>query len=286
MIIWLSSYPKSGNTFLRSLLTSYLLTNDGKFNLHSLGKIYQFPDIKFFKELGIDTSKELEVVKNYIKVQEKINSEDNNSIRFVKTHSSLNDINGYKFTDLNNTLGAIYIVRDPRTIVKSYANHNQISLEASCNRLLEYGATIGGFKKSKVEANQIITHMGSWSSNYNTWKEFKKVNKYLLVKYEDLVLETEKTFLTVLDFVYTLGKSKFTIDKIKLKNTLETTTFDFLQSLEKKVGFPEAVVNKDGKTIPFFKYGPKKNKIKDLPEVLKNKIEYALENEMKELGYL
>jgi hypothetical protein len=128
--------------------------------------------------------------------------------------------------------------------------------------------------------------MGSWSSNYNTWKEFKKVNKYLLVKYEDLVLETEKTFLTVLDFVYTLGKSKFTIDKIKLKNTLETTTFDFLQSLEKKVGFPEAVVNKDGKTIPFFKYGPKKNKIKDLPEVLKNKIEYALENEMKELGYL
>ena len=46
------------------------------------------------------------------------------------------------------------------------------------------------------------------------------------------------------------------------------------------------MVNKDGKTIPFFKYGPKKNKIKDLPEVLKNKIEYALENEMKELGYL
>ena len=27
---------------------------------------------------------------------------------------------------------------------------------------------------------------GSWSSNYNSWKEFKKVNKYLLIKYEDL----------------------------------------------------------------------------------------------------
>jgi hypothetical protein len=286
MIIWLASYPKSGNTFLRSLLTAYLLTNDGKFNLHSLGKIYQFPDIKFFKELNIDTSKELEVVKNYIKVQEKINSEDNNSIRFVKTHSSLNDINGYKFTDLKNTLGAIYIVRDPRTIIKSYANHNQMSLEASCNRLLEFGATIGGLKNSKVEANHITTHMGSWSSNYNTWKEFKKVNKYLLVKYEDLVLETEKTFLTILDFIFTLAKSKLIIDKIKLKNTLQTTTFESLQSLEKKVGFPEAVINKDGKKIPFFKYGPKNNKIKDLPEDLKNKIEFELENEMKELGYI
>ena len=79
---------------------------------------------------------------------------------------------------------------------------------------------------------------------------------------------------------------KLTIDKIKLKNTLETTTFDFLQSLEKKVGFPEAVVSKDGKKIPFFKYGPKNNKIKDLPEDLKNKIEFELENEMKELGYI
>ena len=74
--------------------------------------------------------------------------------------------------------------------------------------------------------------------------------------------------------------------KIKLKNTLQTTTFESLQSLEKKVGFPEAVINKDGKKIPFFKYGPKNNKIKDLPEDLKNKIEFELENEMKELGYI
>ena len=45
-------------------------------------------------------------------------------------------------------------------------------------------------------------------------------------------------------------------------------------------------MNKDGKKISFFKYGPKNNKINDLPEDLRDKIEFELENEMKELGYL
>lgn len=285
MIIWLASYPKSGNTFLRSLLTAYLFTNDGKFNLHALGKINQFPDISLFKNLNIDTSNEVEVVKNYINVQEKINSTDKNAIRFIKTHSSLNDINGFQFTNLKNTLGAIHIVRDPRDVVKSYSNHNQMSASAACERLLEFKATLGGIKNSNNEANEVVTHMSSWASNYQSWKEFKKVNKYLLVKYEDLVSETEKTFLKILNFIYFLGKSKLVVDPIKLKNAIKTTTFEELQKLEKKEGFPEAVIDKDGNAVTFFKYGPKNNK-NAVPKNLKIKIEKELQSQMKELGYL
>ena len=76
MIIWLASYPKSGNTFLRSLLTSYLLTDDGKFDEKKLKEINQFPNLSLFKNLGIDTSDDLQIVKNYVKAQEKINSLD------------------------------------------------------------------------------------------------------------------------------------------------------------------------------------------------------------------
>ena len=212
MIIWLTSYPKSGNTFLRSLLTSYLFTNDGKFDEKKLKEINQFPNLSLFKNLGIDTTNDLEVVKNYIKVQEKINSLDAGSVRFIKTHSSLNDINGYKFTDLKNTLGVIYVVRDPRSVVRSYANHNQLSLEYATDRLLQFGATIGGINDSDFGSNKIVTHMGSWSSNYNTWKEFKKINSYLLVKYEDLVTDAKNTFLEILSFIYRLGRSKLEID--------------------------------------------------------------------------
>ena len=49
MIIWLASYPKSGNTFLRSLLSADIFTKDGNFNLN-FKKISQFPDLNIFKK--------------------------------------------------------------------------------------------------------------------------------------------------------------------------------------------------------------------------------------------
>ncbi len=268
------------------MLTSYLFTDDGKFDENKLDKINQFPDVSLFKNLGIDPTNDTEVVKNYIKVQEQINSKDSNAIRFIKTHSSLNDINGYKFTDLKNTLGVIYVVRDPRSVVRSYANHNQLSLEFATNRLLQFGATIGGIKDSDFGSNQIVTHMGSWSSNYNTWKEFKKINSYLLIKYEDLVSDTRNTFSKVLNFIYKLGKSKLKINDVKLDNTIKTTTFKSMQEFEKEKGFKEAVKDEKGKYITFFKYGYNKNEKNILPSNLITKINSELKNEMEELSYL
>ncbi len=71
MIIWLASYPKSGNTFLRSLISAYFFTKDGNFQLDTLDKISQFPNINVFKKFGFNTSNDLEIVKNYINVQKK-----------------------------------------------------------------------------------------------------------------------------------------------------------------------------------------------------------------------
>ena len=281
MIIWLASYPKSGNTLVRSMLSGYLFSKDGKFNFELLNNIKKFPDFGVFKNLGIDTSDENEVVKKYIYVQEEINKRDGNTLRLLKTHAALNDINGHPFTNLKNTLGAVYIVRDPRKIVLSYANHSEISLDESLNRILEL-RTLGG---QNDRQNQSVTHVGSWSSNYNSWKEFKKVNKYLLIKYEDLVSNPEETFLSILDFIHQLSNSKFVVDKNKLKNVLNTTTFEFLQNLEKKTSFPEAIKSASGKDITFFKYG-KKNTGKDIPDEVRSKLEKTLELEMSELGYL
>ena len=49
MIIWIASYPKSGNTWMRSLLSAYLYTDDGNFNFDLLYKIAQFPNKKFLE---------------------------------------------------------------------------------------------------------------------------------------------------------------------------------------------------------------------------------------------
>ena len=284
MIIWLPSYPKSGNTFLRSLLTAYFFTKDGKFNFDVLKNINQFPNNITFEKLGIDISNEKEVIKNYIKVQEETNKRDGQGIRFLKTHSTLQDIDGHKFTNLNNCLGAIYIVRDPRDVVKSYSNHNQTSIDESINHMREFNIG-GGIKNSKDRKEETITHIGSWSSHYASWKEFDKVDRYLLIKYEDLVEETEKTFLKVLTFVCKLTKKKLDLDKNKLKNVLNTTTFSNLQNLEKKNGFNEAQ-NFNGKKITFFKYGAENNWKKFLTSENRKKIEDIFRGEMKELGYL
>ena len=283
MIIWLASYPKSGNTFLRSLLTAYLFTKDGNFNFEVLKNINQFPNNVTFEKLGIDISNQKEVIKNYIKVQEETNKRDGEGIRFLKTHSTLQDIDGHKFTNLKNCLGAIYIVRDPRDVAKSYSNHNSTSIDESINHMKEF--SIGGSIKSKDRKNETITHLGSWSSHYTSWKEFDKVDRYLLIKYEDLVKETEKTFLKVLTFVSKLTKKKLDLDKNRLNNVLNTTTFDSMQKLEKQNGFNEAV-DLNGKKITFFKYGAKNNWKKFLTLENKKKIEDIFREEMKELGYL
>ena len=286
MIIWLASYPKSGNTLLRSMLSAYFFTDDGKFNFDTIKNINQFPDLKLFENYGVNTSDQIEIVKNYINVQNKINEKDKNSVRFIKTHSGLSDINGHQFTNLRNSLGVIYVVRDPRSVVKSYANHNQMTLERASNRILEYGATLGGIKNSTNEADKIITHMNSWSLNYESWKEFKKFNRYLLVKYEDMISNKEKVLLSILTFIHKLAKSKFTNDNKKLKNIIATTTFEYMQNLEKNKGFEESVNIQNNKKIVFFKYGPKVNTPESLPPKIKEKLEVSLRREMKELGYL
>lgn len=287
MIIWLASYPKSGNTLLRSMISAYFFTTDGSFNFKNLNHINQFPDFKLFENYGINTSDHMEIVKNYINVQRLINTKDKNSIRFIKTHSGLRDINGYPFTDLNNSLGVIYIVRDPRSVARSYANHNQISLERASDRMLEDKATLGGLKNPINEADKILTHMGSWSSNYESWKVFEKHNRYLLIKYEDMIKDKEKTFITILKFIHKLLNLKFSIDADKLKNILKTTSFEYMQKAEKNSGFEESVkTKKNSKKQTFFKYGPKINTPESLSVEIKKKLEVSLKKEMKELGYL
>jgi len=284
MIIWLASYPKSGNTLVRALLSSYFFSKDGIFNFKLIKYIKQFPNAGLFENLGINIENDKEVVKNYIKVQESINQK--NSIQFLKTHSYLFNIDNNPFTDLNNTLGAIYIVRDPRNVVTSNAHHYNISIEESLLRMTS-SVHYGGDIKSKHEADRAKVYLGSWSSNFNSWKSFESVGKYLLIKYEELISNREETLLKILKYIHKLKKINFVPDNKKLKNVLESTTFEKMKSEEEKEGFSESRTNlKTNEKIPFFNLGPK-NKWQNIlkPKIIK-KIENSFSVEMKELGYL
>ena len=187
---------------------------------------------------------------------------------------------------MNNTLGVIYIVRDPRNVVTSYAHHNSISIEDSAERLthsIEYGGNVG----SDHISDRSKVYMGSWSSNYNSWKSFDDIGKYLLIKYEDIISNKEKTLLEILNFIHQLKGINFSVDKKKIENVISSTNFDKMKDLEKKEGFIEAKVNpKTGKKIPFFNLGSKNIWKNNLDETIKNKIENSFKKEMSELGYL
>jgi hypothetical protein len=184
MFVWLASYPKSGNTLVRSLLASYFFSKDGICNFDLIKNIKQFPNAVLFERLGLDIKNEKELIKNYIKVQEHINKK--NEVQFLKTHSYLFNIEGNDFTNVNNSLGAVYIVRDPRNVVSSLANFLNISTTKATDHLI-HSPHIGGIESSNKKEEIIKTYTGTWNGNLNSWKSFKSNGKYLLSKYEDLI---------------------------------------------------------------------------------------------------
>ena len=132
MIFWIASYPKSGNTWLRALLSAYYYSENGNFNQSLLNHIGQFPEKKYFANYNYNSKIVTDTSKFWIKAQEKINQD--NKLRFFKTHNFLGKINDCNFTNKQNSIGGIYIVRDPRNVVTSLKNH----FEFNTNQALEF----------------------------------------------------------------------------------------------------------------------------------------------------
>ena len=126
MIIWLSSYPKNGNTWIRSLISAYYYSNDGLFlGDQSLRNIEQFPTKKNLEGFNFNPNKPGDSARFWVPAQEKINMDK--KVRFFKTHNALVKLGQNDFTNVKNSLGGIYIVRDPRNVIDSMARHFQIN---------------------------------------------------------------------------------------------------------------------------------------------------------------
>ena len=279
MIIWLASYPKSGNTLLRSILSSYFLSNDGEFKFENLYQISQFPLLKHFTSINVDINEDKAIFKNSINAQNFINKEKG-KVRFFKTHSSFSKIDNYNFTDLQNTLGVIYIVRDPRNVVNSLAHHYNFSIDEAIDTMIDKKKFM-----SRTDKNAEV-FAGSWNFNYYSWKNLDQYKKYFLIKYEDLIINKKSIILKVFKFLNSLGM-KFDIDMTKLNKVIKTTEFEEMKNLEQKETFTEAMIDeKTGRRKIFFNLGPKNDWRVNLDKKNKEKIEKAFSKEMEELGYL
>ena len=280
MIIWLASYPKSGNTWVRSIITSLLYSEDGNFEFSLIGKIDQFPEKKYFKDLIKDFNDFHEIFNNWIIAQDKINLDG--KIKIFKTHQGKYTINNNNFTNSDNTLAVIYIVRDPRTLIKSISNHYSCSMDEAFDFLI-HPQLMGDGKSFKEKKDGIYNILGRWDEHYRSWTNNKK--NLLLIKYEDLIKDTGVELKKIIKFLQ--NYLTFQVDENKIKNILRTTSFESLKDMENQGKFNEQVINKkDGKKVSFFNLGPQNIWQENLKKEIVSEIEKNFNDTMKELKYL
>jgi len=284
MIFWIASYPKSGNTWLRILISCYYYTENGLFYENVFKKIGQFPEKMHFTSFEYDKNIVTDTTRFWIKAQEKIN--DDNKLKFFKTHNAFGALNNNHFTNSKNSIGAIYVVRDPRNVITSLKNHYELNDEQALKWMMNEKNFIYDVEKFKVDGYSDFQFVSSWNTNFKSWKSQKKI-PIKIIKYEDLLNETYVVFKDVVEFINMTTNNKQKIDKEKLKNAVNSTLFDKLKDSEQKNGFSEAITSKkdNKKKISFFNLGPKNDWRKILDKDLQIKIGNVFEKEIIELEY-
>ena len=282
MIFWIASYPKSGNTWLRTLISAYYYSKDGKFTQNLIKNIGQFPEKKHFQgfdylpQLVIDTSR------FWIKAQERINSDK--KLRFFKTHNVFGKINNRSFTNKENSIGCIYIIRDPRNVITSLSNHYELNYSQALTWMLNEKKFIYDHEKLKEYSD--FQFISSWSNNYKAWKSQKEF-PLKIVKYEDLVTKTYEVFIEIIEFINETTNNPEKVSKLKIKNAISTTSFSKLKENEKKYGFSESIKSrKEDKQIPFFFLGPENDWNKILDDEIKIKLNEVFKKDLKEFNYI
>ena len=292
MIIWLASYPKSGNTWIRSIIGQFFekdLNADKVFEKSKKIRLYpsnidysEIDDIFKSKVYLQEHKKKIldKTIINWSTSQSKINL--NNDINYFKTHNMLCKINvndkSYSFTNLENTIGVIHIVRDPRNVLTSLKNHfGLMDDKAALKFMLDEDLTIG------LDENKIPQLLSSWKNHYNSWKKFPKNN--ILIKYEDLLSDPKNQILRLINYVNKF--TKISILDNDLDKIITNSSFENLKRLEVQGMFDENSINKNTReTKAFFNMGIKNDWKKILDNKSRLSIEENFKDEMIELGYL
>ena len=277
MIIWIASYPKSGNTFLRSFLSTYYYSKNGKFDFNLLLNINQFPSLKYS---NLKSFTFVDAAKNWIPNQKTFFNKE--KLFFLKTHNSLEQYFGNKFTTSSETIGAIHIVRDPRNVISSMCNHYSMNYDEIYQKMVDNNTSLS-FKTNEGDLSN-FSFLGSWSNHYWSWKnnfEFKT----LTIRYEDLENNSYDEFYKILTFIEEVSGKNNPINIKNLKKSLESTNFSNLKKQEKLHGFKESLSYKTNNKTNFFNLGFKNDWRKNLPKEISEKMTNHFIKELKDLNY-
>ena len=170
-ITWVASYPKSGNTWIRTILYSAIF---GKLDINGMGSF--IPNFAYLASelLGDGFKDPMDIKYKWLETQKRISESAISKSKscIIKTHNAAGNYDVGIFPNPKFSANAIYIVRDPRDIVLSFSHHNNETIEETSKKINGNYVLDGDIK------NKIPVYMGSWSFNYNSWKQFKKTGRY------------------------------------------------------------------------------------------------------------
>lgn len=240
-ILWLASYPKSGNTWLRAFLTNYIRNLSAPVDINDLSQ-FAFIEAtrKIFEQVSerpISELSDLDIYRLRPQVHRLI-ADKSRETRFVKTHCALTEIDGFPTVTPEVTEGAIYIIRNPLDVATSFCAYFQIEPGEAVQALQNVSFDLS------TDDDRVHQYLGTWTEHVEGWLGAPGLKRHL-VRYEDLVSQPFKTFGQIVAF---LGLPK---DKTRLQKAIRFSSFKVLAEQERKRGFKERP--NDGE--PFFRKG-------------------------------
>jgi len=289
-IFWLASFPKSGNTLLRSILSSLFFTKDGNFDLETLKTINQFErtdrilkNKKLFNNDLYNLNKTPILYKYIRSLQTKKALELKEDFTFLKTHSGLFEIGGNAFTNKENTRGIIYVVRDPRDVCISWSKYLGISIDDSIeNMISDFSSSPWAEPDKEIfeDKHRPKYLLSSWEKHVQSWTSINWDVPLKIIKFEDMVYDKKKILYEIIEFFEKNYNFKFQDIKSRVNNIVISTDFKKLKQEEKSKGFFESSGNSN-----FFSVGEKNQWINKLEKKQIEKLENKLGHIMKRFNY-
>ncbi len=262
---WLASYPKSGNTWVRMFLNCYAT----KFPVN-INTVFQYvvtdlrPEI--FQMMSPRPLTEMSIRECFMyypgamcNLLKLANTKDIT----IKTHNAKATVNGITIISPDMSAGAVYIVRDPRDVVISMTHHFEKTIDEAITMLNDEN-------RAGASKHGLYHMFMSWGKNVQSWTNGNKDIPTLVVRYEDLLKQTENAFEAIIEHL----QLKLPDHDDRFKFALEQTTFNNLSSYEEQNGFAERV----GKE-KFFRVG----KAGQWKDILTNKQVRAITDANKEI---
>ncbi|MBS0471036.1 MAG: sulfotransferase domain-containing protein [Proteobacteria bacterium] len=248
--VWLASYPKPGNTWLRVLLAN--LMQAGPIDLNTLqtadwtaGGRAPFDDLLLIASTLL-TPDEADALRPSVYAALAESAGAGPTTAFVKVHDA------YLPTPMGEAMlargarAAILIVRDPRDVTASMAHHSRVTLDQAIAILND---PAGGICLDDNGVSlQFRQRLLDWSGHAASWLNQRDLPVHL-VRYEDLLADTVAVFTEALAFV---GE---TVDRARVEQAVERSSFAALQARERAAGFRERAWPGDPSAAPFFRKG-------------------------------